>query len=827
MTTNEAEHNKQNERTSSLTSHKTGLLFACFNARSLRNKVEAVTDHIVNENIDICVFTETWLKDCDNVTIAGMSPTGYEFKNFPRLSERRGGGTGIMFKNSLNVNMSDGNEKQSFEFSEWSVRVHQQVINIVSVYRPPYSTEHPISSRVFFNEFSAYLEDIVMAPGILLITGDFNFHVDCRSDNDAKNFADILQTFGLQQHVQVPTHLTGHTLDLIITRSNNDITVSSPKSSVALSDHFFIECNLNIPRPSSNVKETLYRKLKTLDLHAFKTDITESMLCTATWNNVSELASCYENTLTSLLEKHAPLQRKTVVVRPKLPWYTKSLRELKVKRRKLERRMLLTGLHKDKLAYRNTRDEYTKLLSDTKKSYYSELIAESAGDTKKLFNIVNSLCKVDDRYDALPTHDSPQSLANDFGAFFIKKIELIQQDIDRIVVNQHEVQVQHPHARLESFSKLTEDDVQRIIMSSSNATCILDPIPTCLVKNCSDVLTPAITQMLNLSLLEGHVPASWKNAVVKPMLKKSGIEPILKNYRPVSNLPFVAKAAEKAVINQLMNYCTINHLLPDNQSSYRKYHSTETALVKVHNDILTSMDRQEITFLILLDLSAAFDTINHSLMMDILENDFGIAGVVKTWFESYLVSRQQRIIVKQYTSDYFQLTSGVPQGSCLGPVLFLIYASGLFKVAAKHLSNIHTYADDTQLYLSFKPTSQQNAVNTIEQCIADVRTWMVSNRLLINDSKTEFLIIGSRQQLAKINVESVTVGHAMVKPVTCVRNLGVWFDQHMTMNDHIGKICSKVLVRYWYMLSSHVTSTTAMPYCMRSHNINNNDCRKF
>jgi len=298
MTTNEAEHNKQNERTSSLTSHKTGLLFACFNARSLRNKVEAVTDHIVNENIDICVFTETWLKDCDNVTIAGMSPTGYEFKNFPRLSERRGGGTGIMFKNSLNVNMSDGNEKQSFEFSEWSVRVHQQVINIVSVYRPPYSTEHPISSRVFFNEFSAYLEDIVMAPGILLITGDFNFHVDCRSDNDAKNFADILQTFGLQQHVQVPTHLTGHTLDLIITRSNNDITVSSPKSSVALSDHFFIECNLNIPRPSSNVKETLYRKLKTLDLHAFKTDITESMLCTATWNNVSELASCYENTLT-------------------------------------------------------------------------------------------------------------------------------------------------------------------------------------------------------------------------------------------------------------------------------------------------------------------------------------------------------------------------------------------------------------------------------------------------------------------------------------------------------------------------------------------------
>ena len=790
-TSNEADFGKESERKSHFSDRETGLHFCCVNARSLRNKIEAVTDHIVNENIDICIFTETWLKDWDTTTIAGLSPTGYEFRNFPRPSDRRAGGTGVMFKNSLNVNLSDGNEKQSFEFSEWSVRCRQQVINVVSLYRPPYSVDHPITSRVFFEEFSAYLEDIVMTPGILLITGDFNFHVDCPSDNDAKNFADILQTYGLKQHVHVPTHISGHTLDLIITRSNNDLTVSSPTASVILSDHFFVECNLNIPRPSSIVKETVYRKLKTMDLHEFKSDILESMLCTSTWNNASELASCYESTMSSLLDKHAPLQKKVVVVRPKLPWYTNSLRQLKVKRRKLERRMLFTGLHEDKLAYRNARDEYTKLLSDTRRCYYADLIAESAGDTKKLFDIINSLSKVDDRYGKLPPHDSSQSLANTFGAFFIKKIELVQQDIDKIIVNQPEAHPQHPHSRLESFAKLTEEDVHRIIMSSSNATCRLDPIPTWLAKSCSDVLTPAITRMLNLSFMEGNVPAPWKEAIVKPLLKKPGLDPLLKNYRPVSNLPFVSKVAEKAVINQLMDYCTVNNLLPDNQSSYRKHHSTETALVKVHNDILTSMDRQEITFLILLDLSAAFDTINHSLMMKILENDYGIAGVVKKWFESYLVSRQQRVLIKQQMSDCFELSSGVPQGSCLGPVLFLIYASGLFKVAAKHLTNIHTYADDTQLYLSFKPTSQQNAVNTIEQCITDVRTWLVSNRLLINDSKTEFLIIGSRQQLAKINVESVTVGDAMIKPVTSVRNLGSWFDQHMTMNDHIGKVCSK------------------------------------
>ena len=360
-----------------------------------------------------------------------------------------------------------------------------------------------ISSRVFFDEFSSYLEDIVMALGILLIAGDFNFHVDCLCDNDAKNFEEIV----LQQHVQVPTHESGHTLDLVITRSNNDITVSSPKAALALSDHFFIECNLNIPRLSSTVNEIFYRKLKTLDFDALKTDISASLLCTSTWKNVSELAQCYDSTMAPLRDKHAPLQSKVTVMRPKLPWYTNILRELKAKGRKLERRMLLTGLPEDKTACRNTRDEYTRLLSDTKTKYYADLIEESAGDTKKLFSIVNSLCKVDNRYDTLLPHNGSQISANDFGAFFIKKIELIQEDIDNIVVNQPEVNSYHIHAKLERCFRLKEDSVQRIIMSSSNATCTLDPMPTWLIKRCSDVLTPVITQLLNLSLLEGHVPA--------------------------------------------------------------------------------------------------------------------------------------------------------------------------------------------------------------------------------------------------------------------------------------------------------------------------------
>ena len=152
------------------------------------------------------------------------------------------GAHGIMCRESLDVKLSDCKEFRSFEFSEWNVQVHKRTIKVVTIYRAPYSEDHPVSSHVFFDEFSSYLENTVMAPEVLLITGDFNFHIDCPSDADAKTFADLLDTFGLIQHVQVPTHSSGHTLDLIITRSTNDVTITSPLTTFALSDHSFIEC---------------------------------------------------------------------------------------------------------------------------------------------------------------------------------------------------------------------------------------------------------------------------------------------------------------------------------------------------------------------------------------------------------------------------------------------------------------------------------------------------------------------------------------------------------------------------------------------------------
>ena len=226
--------------------------------------------------------------------------------------------------------------------------------------------------------------------------------------------------------------------------------------------------------------------------------------------------------------------------------------------------------------------------------------------------------------------------------------------------------------------------------------------------------------------------------------------------------------------------------------AYRKGHSTETALLKVQNDFLMNMNRKHVTLLVLLDLSAAFDTVDHNILLACLKSCIGINGTALNWFTSYLNNRSQRVSLNGFTSDSFRLPYGVPQGSCLGSLLFTIYSSKLFEVIKCHLPEAHAYADDTQLYLSFSPdtaTNQTDAVIAMERCISDIRTWMLTDKLKLNDDKTEFMLIGTKQQLSKVNIDCLTVGSIDVVPVTVARNLGTWFDSNLNLQEQIHKTC--------------------------------------
>ena len=211
-------------------------------------------------------------------------------------------------------------------------------------------------------------------------------------------------------------------------------------------------------------------------------------------------------------------------------------------------------------------------------------------------------------------------------------------------------------------------------------------MPATLVSKCEDLL-PVLTKIVNSLLQSGCFPEIWKEALVFPLLKKSGLDVIFKNFRPVSNLSFVSKLIERAVFNQI----------------HGRNHSTETALLKVINDILLNMNKQHVTILVLLHLSAAFDTVDHSILLNRLSSKLDLNGTALAWFRSYLSGRSQRVSVRGAVSDKFDLHYGVPQGSCLGPLFFTVCASALFDVVEKHLPTVHYYADYSRLYISFSP----------------------------------------------------------------------------------------------------------------------------
>jgi hypothetical protein len=308
---------------------------------------------------------------------------------------------------------------------------------------------------------------------------------------------------------------------------------------------------------------------------------------------------------------------------------------------------------------------------------------------------------------------------------------------------------------------------------------------------CLDEVLPAITQVINNSLSTGIFPESFKTALVKPLLKKPTLDPnVLKNFRPVSNLTFLSKILEKIVLAQTLKHVNSNSLFSVFQSAYRPHRSTETALLKIFNDLLCALDERKITVLALLDLSSAFDTIDHEILLCRLQSVFGIEGTVLAWFSSYLTERSQTVSVDGCRSEPSPLRFGVPQGSVLGPVLFLLYVQPLSDLISSRSISHHAFADDTQMYNSDTVERAANAVQSISQCIDHVKSWMTTNKLMLNDGKTEAMLVANPRISSSLPLpSSLSVDGTLIGFSASVRNLGVTLDSGLSMSQHVRAVC--------------------------------------
>ena len=706
----------------------------------------AVSEFIKDRSIDILLLQETWFTErgCEAM-ITELAPPGYTVKSFPRSS--RGGGLAVIFRNSLSKYIGISSEfsfsHKSFELCSLTLDINGQIYNVFNIYRTCPSAKNKLTPKLFFDEFADFLDYINTLKGSSLILGDMNIHFDNQSHPVTMQALEMLDIFSFDQFVKDTTHQKGHILDWVLARPADNIVLSTEITHELSSDHFSVICDLNIEHPNSSKNYREARNVSSIDREAFRDDISRT-ISPASCQSADDLGTA----LVAVMDNHAPAVLKEIKQTKSDPWYPSikdELRDAKQRRRQAERKWLNSGLTIFKQIYSKAKNFVTSLVRKAKSSYLCSKISECQS-SKQIFSITNNLLgKV--KTTPLPTNIPMIQLLDAFFDYFISKVTKIGNDLDSMSANvsSSALQTNACDNIFSAFRQVSEEEVRKTILKSKPTTCPLDPIPTPLLLEFLDELLPTITHIMNLSLASGDFPSTFKTAVVRPLLKKSNLDRNnLKNYRPVSNLSFLSKILEKIVLAQIFEHINSNSLLPQNQSAYRPHHSTESALLKVCNDILLALDKGKVTTLTLLDLSAAFDTVDHDILFKTLSTHFGISGSALSWFKSYLSNRSQTVVIENQKSKLQNLQFGVPQGSVLGPILFLMYTKPLLNSIDQQNIQNQSFADDSQLYKSSDPSDLNHSINNIQSCIEGVIEWMTENLLKLNDDKTEAILFHSK-----------------------------------------------------------------------------------
>ena len=784
-----------------------------FNARSLCNKTVGVTEFLKENKCDICFVTEAWIKMKDESVIAELLDLGYEIKFQPRKGSRRGGGVCVLYKPDLNVNKCNIKSYKSFEVLQVTIKSLHSFIRVSTFYRTGKLSSN--KRAVFINELDNYLESLIRLKGENVLCGDFNIHVENEKHIDTSSLYSVTNSYGFTQIIKESTQRSGGTLDLLFLRDDSNLKQLADKSiyvhelSYSLSsDHNFIECFLpfvkDAPKPMKKYQS--YRNYNGINIEQFCHDFEISINNRDFFNlELNDSLDCFNNTIAETINIHAPLINKCFVSK-KTEFTNSNILNLRRLRRKYERRYRKLKNPDDLQKYNQLVAEVRKAVTCSRNQYYCNGLSKHENNKKQKFKILNSILGKQKKV-ILPDTASDKDLCDDFEQFFIGKIINVRNDIVMNDCTPVLHQLSEPtscnsvNSNINPFDKflpITGDQLAYTMSELSNKDCELDVIPTDFFKACSRPLSSYILNIINSSLCSGIFPDSFKNALVRPVLKNSSLDKNdLSNYRPISNVCFFSKLLEKCALKQLIFHLNTHDLLGHCQSAYRQFHSCETALTKVTNDILNNLDHSFSTFIIMLDLSAAFDTVDHSILFERLETCFHITGVALQWFKSYLSNRSFNVKIKCSISNGVITLYGVPQGSILGPILFLLYISEIERIAKFYGLKLHMFADDMQLYISFQRSHISSSISNIEHCLRHIKLWMSSNFLKINEDKTKFLVISPKNNNCNMFTDlCISFGGSIIEPSPTATNLGVTLDSSMTMCSYINSITSK---GYFYL----------------------------
>ena len=797
------------------------------NIRSLFNNIYQLREDIETYNkYDVLCFNET---NCalnklpnglNDITLDGFHEP---ILQDPIRSSGRGGGLVIYVHKRVvdsdkierfNPNPDPLNTCGEFQF----IKLHQckgfnRTKIIGNIYRSP--SRKP---ETFLDTLKKILQNLGRhSRKHMTLHGDFNMDLIKHDSNLAcQNLIDDMSNYGFVQIVSRPTRITDHSATLIdhIYTNNLEDTVSCNVLTTDISDHLAIVTTINLDNTSSSPYRTAvlnnhdHTQLETRQFNEANNQKFRELICYENWESVFESTtdanSQFENFSTvynthyntAYPMRNQRQRRPNERVNPK-PWILPWLENAIARKDRAYHDFIKEPIEANRVRHDKLKKFCKKHVDKAKKKYHEKFFDQHKDNSKKQWQMINSLLnRKSSKSSTLKlTGDdgsiisSPVAVAEKFNDYFSNIAPKIKAEISsRTTFDPGGMRATLPNSPANSIyiQPVNATEVHDIIEKFKNKATLDTRIEPLKIANSCENFTTTLAEVVNSSFDQGQFPDALKIAKVVP-IHKGGTKHEVSNYRPISLLSSFSKVYEKLMHNRVIKFLDTHNLLCENQYGFRPGRSCEHALLNAKNVILDTLSKKQIALLLLIDFSKAFDLVDHSILLHKLEN-YGIRGTALNWFKSYLSNRQQFVTINTYESTPKSMTYGVPQGSILGPLLFIIYINDLPQIC--ELAKFIMYADDANIILT--GNSLDEVYDQLNILTAALVKWVDNNGLALNLKKTNYMIF-TRQR--NINYRETVISGVKIERKSEARFLGVIIDENLTWSQHISAIKMK-MARY-------------------------------